>query len=207
MKKVIFFDFDGVIIDSMAVRDEGFRKIAKEVTDSEEIVKGFIKYHRYNAGLSRFVKIRHLHEEMLNKPITDEEINKFTTEFSELMKSKLTNKDILIDETVAYIKSNHDKYIFHIVSGSEQNELRYLCKELGLDEYFHSINGSPIHKNDLVKRILEEEQYKEDECLLIGDSINDYNAAKVNSLEFYGYNNLELIGKDKYIDTFKGLKL
>ena len=59
MTKTIFWDFDGVIIDSMAVRDIGFELIAKQATNSQKIVDEFITYHRYNAGLSRFVKIKH----------------------------------------------------------------------------------------------------------------------------------------------------
>ena len=38
--------------------------------------------------------------------------------------------------------------------------------------------------------------------LLIGDSINDYEAAKVNGISFFGYNNKMLIQKGAYIEKF-----
>lgn len=207
MIKTILFDFDGVIIDSMSIRDEGFRIIAKEAAQDDSIINEFIKYHRYNAGLSRFVKIRYLYEELLNKSISEIEINRLANEFSKLMKSKLVDKSILIQETVEFIKSIHKDFNLHIVSGSEEKELNYLCLNLGLSNYFKTIEGSPTHKNDLVKNILKKHNYNPKECILIGDSINDYEAAKVNNIDFYGYSNKNLKKYENYIDSFREFKI
>ncbi len=202
MTKVIFFDFDGVIIDSMAVRDIGFEIIAKKVSDSQEIIDKFIAYHRYNAGLSRYVKIRHFYEQMLGLSITEEEVNKIAYEFSNLMREKLIDKKYLIDETVEFIKSHHEQVVMHIVSGSDEKELNYLCKELGIAKYFKTIEGSPTPKNDLVMNILKKYDYNPKESILIGDSINDFDAANINGIKFYGYNNIDLKDKDEYIENF-----
>lgn len=202
MTKVIFFDFDGVIIDSMAVRDIGFEIIAKKVLDSQEIIDKFIAYHRYNAGLSRYVKIRHFYEQMLGLSITEEEVNIIASEFSNLMREKLTDKKYLIEETVEFIKSYHEQVVMHIVSGSDEKELNYLCKELGIAKYFKTIEGSPTPKNDLVMNILKKYDYNPKESILIGDSINDFDAANINGIKFYGYNNIDLKDKDEYIESF-----
>ncbi|TLS71836.1 HAD family hydrolase [Aliarcobacter thereius] len=207
MTKVIFFDFDGVIIDSMAVRDIGFEIIAKKVLDSKEIIDKFIAYHRYNAGLSRYVKIRYLYEQMLGLSITEEEVNIIASEFSNLMREKLIDKKYLIDETVEFIKSYHEQTVMHIVSGSDEKELNYLCKELGIAKYFKTIEGSPTPKNDLVMNILKKYDYNPKESILIGDSINDFDAANINGIKFYGYNNIDLKDKDEYIKNFNSFKL
>jgi phosphoglycolate phosphatase-like HAD superfamily hydrolase len=80
----------------------------------------------------------------------------------------------------------------HIVSGSDQTELRELCISLEIDHFFKSIHGSPTPKNDLVKMIIEKHNYEPDSGILIGDSINDYEAAKVNNLHFQAFGNKEL---------------
>lgn len=201
MKKVIFFDFDGVILDSMPIRDFGFRKILE--TYPKDLVEKLIEYHQYNAGLSRFHKIKYFYTHFLNKTISEEKLNEYTTTFTRIMKEKLISKEYLINETVSFIKNNYDKFTFHIVSGSEQNELRYLCEQLELTQYFKSIHGSPTDKNILVQDIINHSDYKAEECLLIGDSINDYEAAVHNNIEFYGFNNKDLKSKDKYITSFK----
>jgi len=191
MIKQILFDFDGVIIDSMDVRDEGFRMIAQEVA-AEEIVEKFIKYHRYNAGLSRFVKIKYLYEEMLNKTISEDKIQILANKFSLIMKDKLVDKKVIIQETVNFIESIYKDVTLHIVSGSEEKELNYLCENLNLTSFFKTIEGSPTHKNDLVKNIMELNNYNPNETILIGDSINDYEAAEINNIKFIGFNNYAL---------------
>ncbi len=89
-------------------------------------------------------------------------------------------------------KKYHQKSKFHIVSGSDQNELRYLCKALKIDDYFVSIHGSPTPKKELVANLLNQHNYPIAECVLIGDSMNDYEAAVHNKIEFWGYNNEKL---------------
>lgn len=191
MIKNIFFDFDGVILDSMPIREIGFRKIFKDYTNEQ--IERLLEFHRINGGLSRFVKIRYFYEKILNKPITSKKVEVLANEFSSIMKKELTSKELLITDCVTFIENNFNKYSFHIVSGSEHNELNFLCKKLGINEYFITINGSPTPKNNLVKTILQEYSYKKEETILIGDSINDYNAAAYNNINFYGYNNKELI--------------
>lgn len=197
MIKNILFDFDGVILDSMPVRGFGFREIFKSY--DKNLVDSLIEYHTINGGLSRYIKIRYFYEELLNEAISDEKVLELAEEFSLIMKSELTKKKYLISQTCKFVEENYKKYNFHIVSGSDEKELQYLCKELGLADYFITINGSPTHKNILVENVLDRYNYLANETILIGDSINDYEAAKINNLDFYGFNNLEL---EKYSKSY-----
>jgi len=204
MIRQILFDFDGVIIDSMDVRDYGFRTIVQE--HDKALVDKFIEYHRYNAGLSRYVKIRYFYEEMLGQSISEERVNELASQFSDIMRERLVTRDVIIQETVDFIESIYKDIPLHIVSGSDERELNFLCKSLGLDKYFITIEGSPTPKNDLVANIMDEYRYDSKETILIGDSINDYEAAEVNDIYFYGYNNLYLISKGLgYINSFKDI--
>lgn len=196
----ILFDFDGVIIDSMDVRDLGFRTIVKG--HDKALIDEFIKYHRYNAGLSRYVKIRYFYEEMLGQSISDKEVNVLASQFSDIMKKHLITPDVVIRKTIDFIKKIYKRYPLHIVSGSDEKELNFLCRTLELDKYFVTIEGSPTHKNDLVSKIMEKYSYEPKETALIGDSINDYDAAKNSELIFMGINNEALKPiSDLYVDV------
>lgn len=205
MIKNILWDFDGVILDSMPIREYGFRKIFEKFSD--DLVERLVEYHNQNGGLSRFHKIKFFFNTLLGQEISDRQIAEYADEFSLIMKNELTNPKYLIKETVEFIENNYRNYHFHIVSGSEHNELNYLCKTLGIDQYFISINGSPTHKNDLVADLLKKEKYLNEETIFIGDSINDYEAATLNGLEFYGFNNEELKPKGNYIENFSDLRI
>lgn len=188
--KVIFWDFDGVILNSNEVRDSGFVEVLNDFPKDE--VEKLLSFHRKNGGLSRYVKFRYFFEEIRKESITEEEVKAWALKFSKIMLDKLKDKSLLISETIEFIKNNYQHYKMHIVSGSDQNELRELCKSLNIDKFFISIHGSPTPKNDLVKNILMEHNYVPESSILIGDSINDFEAAEVNNLHFQGYNNKAL---------------
>jgi phosphoglycolate phosphatase-like HAD superfamily hydrolase len=199
--KVILWDFDGVILDSARVRDQGFVDVLADYPDEQ--VDRLLAFHRRNGGLSRYVKFRHFHEEILRQNITEEGVNELARQFSEVMLRHLTDRSLLITDAVTFIRSFSDRIRMHVVSGSDQKELRYLCRELGIADHFVSIHGSPTPKNQLVRDLLAEHRYDLRSVCLIGDSGNDHEAARVNHIDFFGYNNPELRGKGRgYIEAF-----
>lgn len=185
--KVIFWDFDGVLMDSNSVRDLGFAKVLEEFP--KEQVERLLNFHKANGGLSRYVKFRYFFEEIRNEAITEDQILLWAERFSIIMKNLLINPNLLINETLDFVRQNQDKYRMHITSGSDQEELRYLCKSMSIENLFDSIHGSPKPKKQWLKELIDTHDYNIDECVLIGDSMNDLEAAQFNSIHFYGYNN------------------
>ena len=200
---MIFWDFDGVILDSMEIRNTGFREVLKNYPSNE--VEKLIEYHNLNGGLSRYVKFRYFFEKIRKEVVFETELKELANRFSLIMKKLLVDNNLLIEDSVMFIKENHTKYQMHIVSGSDGNELRYLCNKLGLSNYFISIQGSPTPKIKLVSDLLDFHHYKNTNVILIGDSTNDYEAAHVNEVSFYGYNN-PLLKKHNYINNLKQFK-
>ena len=200
----ILFDFDGVILNSMPFREIGFRLIFKEF--EKDKVDSLIEYHNQNGGLSRYNKINFFFEEILKVSIEKTEVDSYANSFSKIMKKELINKKYLVNETLVFLRKNFKRYNLHIVSGSDESELQYLCKQLDIAKYFLSIYGSPMTKSFLVNKVISENNYLVNETLLIGDSINDLEAAAHNGIKFYGYNNLDLMSKsDVYLKDYMEL--
>ena len=123
--------------------------------------------------------------------------------FSNIIESEIYDESYLITETVNFIKLNHEKYNFHIVSGAEHDELNKICIYFNLNMYFMSIDGSPTKKTLLVKKLLDKYCYLKAETVLIGDSNTDYEAARNNDIRFFGFRNTKLRKVSaKYIDSF-----
>ena len=200
MIKNIIFDFDGVILDSIPVKTEAFRKLFQK--HPKKIIDEFIKFHLTNGGVSRYEKIKYFFENLLNKKINKEKILYYAKKYSELTKQELANEKYLIKDSINFIRKNYKKYNMHIASGADENDLKYICNKLELTKYFISINGSPNKKSEIIKNILESNNYKKSETIMIGDSINDFKAAKENGIEFYGYNNNKNLKKYNYINDF-----
>ncbi|MBE0497372.1 MAG: HAD family hydrolase [Campylobacterales bacterium] len=205
MIKTILFDFDGVILDSMKIKGDGFMELFKEYP--KEARKQLEAYHYANGGISRFEKIRYFFNHILSAEINDKSVDSLANAFAKIIKKRLNNKENLIVETMGFIEENHLKYNLHIVSGAEHNELNNLCDTLSIRQYFKSIDGSPVKKDILIKNLLKKHQYKADETILIGDSINDWGAARANDVFFYGFNNINLRGVSGYIDSFRSFSI
>jgi HAD superfamily hydrolase (TIGR01549 family) len=196
--KVILWDFDGVLMDSNSIRDIGFERVLSNYP--KPFVLELMDFHRSNGGLSRYVKFRYFFENILKQDISDTEIQELANEFSVIMKSLLLNPKLLIEDSINFVKLRFEEGVkMHIVSGSDQEELRYLCKEHEIAKYFISIHGSPTPKNQLVKELIDSNNYIKSEIVLIGDSINDFEAATLNGIVFFGYNNIALSDKSNYI--------
>lgn len=188
--KILLWDFDGVIMDSMPVRDQGFIEVLQGYPKDQ--VDELIAFHQQNGGLSRYVKFRYFFEKIRGEAITEQKVNELAASFSKIMLSLLLNRELLIKDSVKFIDGNFDKYQMHVVSGSDGNELRYICNHLDLTHYFKTINGSPTPKIELTKNILDNSGVAGCDVCLIGDSKNDYEAAAVNGIDFWGYNNEDM---------------
>jgi HAD superfamily hydrolase (TIGR01549 family) len=190
MIKNIFFDFDGVIIDSIPVKTAAFASIFEAF--GQEKIGRLLAFHQDNGGLPRFDKIRHFFNVIEGGGITEEGVLEYANRFSEIVLNELTKPSYLIPESVDLIKNLAPDFNLHIVSGAEEDELKFICHKLNIDKFFKSIHGSPTLKSNLVKGLLDLERYSIDETILIGDSDNDFEAASINNVPFVGYNNLSL---------------
>lgn len=200
-KRNILWDFDGVILDSMDIRSEGFREVLRSFPQSQ--VEELVAYHQKNGGLSRYVKFRYFFEKIRGEEVGEEKVQELATRYSAIMRKSLTSSERLIPDVLSFIQQNFEQFRMHIVSGSDGQELRFLCKELHIDSYFKTIEGSPTPKIELVHEIIQRNVYKEEETCLIGDSVNDLEAAEKNGIMFFGFNNAELRKEaENYIDSF-----
>lgn len=188
---VIFWDFDGVLMNSNEIRDRGFELVLADFPDHE--IEQLLSFHQANGGLSRYVKFRYFFEEVRGEEsVTDEKIQLWADRFSEIMLQRLKDPELLIEETVTFVRREHGHFNMHVVSGSDGEELREICESVGLSRYFRSIHGSPTPKTELVSNLMTNHEYDPEEALLIGDSINDYEAAVDNNIKFMGFGNEEV---------------
>ena len=123
------------------------------------------------------------------------------------MHHSLVNKKLLIRESLRFISKQFALgKEMHIVSGSDQIELRELCGKLEIAHFFYSILGSPTAKKNLVESIINKGTKPKGCYCLIGDAINDYDASVENDIQFFGFNNVELLKHSEhyifnYFDT------
>lgn len=90
--------------------------------------------------------------------------------------------------SLEFLSSYHQDYDFAIVSGSDENELKEVCKARHIDHLFKEILGAPVDKCSNIIKLLSKRGWGKEVCVFIGDSVNDLNAARAVKIDFIGRN-------------------
>ena len=177
----IIFDNDGVIMDSNAVKTEAFVKALEGEEDI--LIEEFIDFHKAHGGVSRFEKIKYFYSNIKKDKNYLIPLKKTLERYSYYSKKALLSADLMpgVEDFLKLLKE-HNK-IVHVVSGSDQEELREIYKSRNLTQYFNQINGSPITKSDILKKIIEDFKLTLP-AVYFGDAMLDYSTAKKYNLDF-----------------------
>lgn len=179
--KNIFFDFDGVILESVNVKTEAFRSLY--LSHGEDIADKVVAHHTEHGGISRFEKFKIYHKEFLGVDLTEKKVDELANEFSKLVFEGVINSPY-VPGIKEFIETSSQKMRFSIISGTPMTELIKIVEAIGLTKHFHEIYGSPIKKPEWSNEILGVNKLLKNETLFIGDAVTDWNAAKEVGLHF-----------------------
>ena len=181
MIKAIIFDFDGVIVESVGVKADGFAKLYEPY--GKEIVEKVINHHYSNGGVTRYEKFRFYHKEFMGFDLTDDEIEDLGGKFSDYVVKRII-KAPYVKGALEFIKEYNGKYDMFISTGTPQDEIEMITRLKNVDIFFKDIFGSPDNKLVHIKNIMRKNHYRNEQVVFIGDSVEDKKAAKEEKLTF-----------------------
>lgn len=179
----VIFDFDGVLVESTDVKTEAFAALYHQYGD--EVVRKTVAYHLEHAGISRYVKFRHLHQTLLGITLSDAEVASLGEQFSRLV----------IDAVVAapwvpgsreFVEKYCETLPLFIASGTPDDELRTIVARRGMKRFFRSTHGVPATKGEIVRAIVRQHGFESRHVLMIGDATADLEGARIGGLRFLG---------------------
>ncbi len=177
----IIFDFDGVLAETNQIRIEEFRTLFSTYPiEAQDCIAAFA---RANGGLSRYVKIRYFFETILSQPVSDEQVTRLAAEYSAIVKEKIVAADA-VSGSREFLGQWVHRLDFAIISGSDELELRSVCTSRGIAHFFSHIFGSPATKQENFQRLFDVTGWHRQDCLFVGDSKNDLNAANDMGVPF-----------------------
>ena len=180
----VFYDFDGVIADSVETKVNAYRIMFGYL--GAEAVDKILDYNFQHGGLSRYVKFQWTYDTIIKQPLSDEMMQSLGRQFSEIVEHEVV-KCPYIEGAIESIDWLHKWNVpMYIVSGTPQDELRRITAARGLDPKFTGVFGSPRLKPDIVRAVLAERGFSPGRCLFIGDAMTDYKCANETGLQFLG---------------------
>jgi len=182
MIKGVILDFDGVIAESVDVKTDAFRSLFREYPKHLDTIT---RYHISNGGISRFDKFRHIYQNILKEDLPEDKFNELCRHFNELVVNKVIEAPF-VEGARQFLDNCHGCYALFVVSATPEAEIKEITMRKDIAMYFDGIYGSPERKADLIKKILKNNNFRNNEVLFIGDSINDLHAAEEAGIRFAG---------------------
>ena len=178
--KIIFWDFDGVIKDSVNVKAWAFMNLFDKCNN--EIKERIRLHHESNGGMSRYDKIP-IYLKYMNLKPTKKLINRYSEKFSSLVVEKVITSP-WVPGVLEYLKAKKEGQLYFVTSATPTDELIYILKELNILSIFDDVFGSPITKAKAIENCLKKYQEDPKFCLMYGDAKQDFIAAKENGIPF-----------------------
>jgi len=179
----LFFDFDGVLADSVEVKTKAFARLFESY--GKVIRDRVVEHHRKNGGMTRKDKFSHYYAVFLKKPLHNEEMKQLCNRFSALVVDAVVSAPE-IRGAESFLKKWYKMVPCFVVSAAPDEELQSIVRRRGLEIYFREVLGSSMTKQQNIEYLLNQYALKEKECLFFGDAESDYRAAKSCGVNFFG---------------------
>ena len=180
--QTIILDFDGVILESVSVKTEAFRRLfAFAPKQVEEIVQ----FHLDNGGMSRYEKFRYIYKNILKEDLTQSKFDELSEKFSAIVFQEVI-KAPFVPGAHEFLASYHLKIPLYVVSATPEGELWQIIQKRGMAHYFRGVYGAPRKKSECIKELLNFSGVSPDSMIFVGDAKNDLEAARTAGVCFIG---------------------
>lgn len=179
--KNIFFDFDGVVAESVSAKTDAFKEMY--LPYGEKIASEVVDYHINHGGVSRFEKFKYWEKKFFNKDLNELEVGQLANRFSELVLNKVIESDG-VKGCVEFLEKYHKKLNFWVITGTPTTEIEIIVAKRNLNKYFIELCGSPEKKKYWTEHLIAKHNLKRKETLFLGDATTDQSAAQYSQLLF-----------------------
>lgn len=177
---VVFWDFDGVIKDSVDVKTLAYGQLFDDFQTG--LVHRVMEHHRHFSGVSRFEKIP-LYLTWAGIPVNEKSVGEFCVRFSEVVSKAVVEAPWVLG-VKQWILNNFQKHTCIMVTATPQKEIEGILKKIDLAYCFDQVHGSPKKKEDAVRQSLNSLGVSPNQALFVGDAETDFYAAQKCSVPF-----------------------
>jgi len=179
-KTVIFWDFDGVVKDSLDVKTQAFYELY--LPYGREVAERVRQHHLANGGVSRFHKIP-LYLQWAGKAATAVQVTEFCERFSRRVLQAVVDAP-WVPGVREYLTSRCGDQYFVLVTATPQEEITEILRALRIDHCFRECYGAPAAKSAAIAAVLRRLQLPTGEAVMVGDAEADHQAACENGVTF-----------------------
>ena len=177
---LVFWDFDGVIKESVSVKTEAFVRLFSPY--GRDVAERVRAHHESHGGLSRFEKIP-IYLGWAGEEATATRIDALCEQFSHLVMQAVIDS-AWVPGVREYLLAHRAHQRFVLVTATPQDEIEAILGALELRSAFVEVHGAPTRKRAAVADVLQRLACAPEDALGIGDSGTDLDAAVANGVPF-----------------------
>jgi phosphoglycolate phosphatase len=225
LKKLVFFDIDGTLVDLDDVHLESYQGAYKSVT-GRDVPRTQI---RATFGMTEVAQHQRIFRE-LGLPVDSDRINKLIGIYDRNFIDVVQSRDVLpLDGVIDFLRYLSEAKIgMGIITGNWEKKSRVILQRIGLEKYF-AIFGFDDESNSQGRRGIAKKAfgeatkigYQRENIIIVGDTESDVDAAKHLGVQCVGVatgrcsvSDLEKAGADmvvpnltKYLDIVERFRL
>jgi phosphoglycolate phosphatase-like HAD superfamily hydrolase len=179
-KSLVFWDFDGVIKDSIEAKARAFEALF--LPYGVGIARRVREHHEQNGGVSRFEKIP-LYLDWAGVPVSAALVNDLCQKFSEQVLQEVLGAP-WVGGVSDYLLEHCERQVFILVTATPQDEIEYIIERLGINQCFCEVYGAPLGKSEALGDVIRRHKIEREEMLMVGDTRIDLEAALNNAIPF-----------------------
>jgi phosphoglycolate phosphatase-like HAD superfamily hydrolase len=179
----IFFDCDGVLLDSVHVKERVFRRLMEERIPAH--ASAAMDYYWRNGGTSRLEKFRWIWRNLVGEPLEETTVRRLGEEFADTVFRGVVECP-MIPGAMEFLERFCPRLPAFVISGTPGPELERVVAARGLTKFFRGVFGSPDHKTAIGGRLLAEHRYDPRRVWFVGDATTDRDAARNLGVHFVG---------------------
>ncbi len=179
--QLVIFDFDGVIVESNAIKDRAFYTLY--LPYGEAAAQRANELHMLNPGASRYEKFAIIHREVLGCEITSRESQALGQGFTALCFEAVCDCP-LVAGAEEFLTIYSKRLTLALASATPEEELVAIVEKRGLSRHFRHAFGKPPSKVENLHRILTCENLAPDRAVFVGDQPSDRDAARQVGVPF-----------------------
>lgn len=181
--EAFFFDFDGVLADSVEVKTRAFAKLFEP--HGLEVVAQVVDHHRRHGGMTRVDKFRYYYEQYLGETLADGKLAELCQRFSELVVDEVVSAPE-IHGAEEFLKKWCRRLPCFVVSAAPEEEVREIVWRRVMKGYFKEVLGTPVSKQKNLETLLRRYGLNPSKCCFFGDAESDFHAAQACGVHFFG---------------------
>ena len=191
-KTIVYFDFDGVILDTIDTKNRAFFILFKNnfVSNFAEMA---YEYHINNLGVSRYNKFRYIYENILHAELNDKIIADLDIQLNKLILAEIYKLKVSKDFLDFILKIRLKGLECNIITATPYDEIIQILNYFNITFFFKKVYSSSFRsKSEILYDLLD---HVNNNFVYFGDTQEDFIAASSNSMRF-------ILKKNSFNDYF-----